>query len=493
MLTAEEHTFPQKGMLMMDPRILWIRGGRPAIALLIAVGCATPPPPPPPPPPAATADTSERSFDEAVQVATDGLMSQLQARSDPSAKPGAKRGVVIDPMVDAMSGQQTAATRLLEQRVGERLQSNPQFEVMPFQVASLSKAQYLLTGTMTRIASAQTGARQVFQIDLAATDLKTGIVTAQASSRARDEALDTNPTPYYRDSPVVVKDKVIDGYIATSKTAPGQPADSVYFERVSTATVISEATAAYNSDNYQDALSLYRSAETTASASSCASSTGSISPRGSSVARPRRRVTRSTGRRARLSNNNPAKFNPNSTDFGPIHKSAGCTVSGSGRSRSRRRDEGVHERDRPHQPHRHRAEPRPPSPRRDLHQALSRQGGSELTRRTQASGMGFRENPGHRDRRRVTLSTGGWSSRSPTADVEHRPGPAGAVASGGGLGGRPGPQPVECRLLMSTPFAGVVRVAHRRRATPPQAAPTDQAPRPYRFVLRAIVACATPR
>ena len=250
---------------MMDTRMRLIRRlPAYAIALLIVVGCATPPPPPPPPP-AATADTSERSFDEAVQVATDGLMSQLQARSDPSAKPDAKRGVVIDPMVDAMSGQQTVATRLLEQRVGERLQSNPQFEVMPFQVASLSKAQYLLTGTMTRVASAQTGARQVFQIDLAATDLKTGIVAAQASSRARDEALDTNPTPYYRDSPVVVKDRVIDGYIITSKTAPGQPADSVYFERVSTATVISEATAAYNSDKYADALSLYRSAETTAS------------------------------------------------------------------------------------------------------------------------------------------------------------------------------------------------------------------------------------
>jgi outer membrane protein OmpA-like peptidoglycan-associated protein len=243
----------------MDTRMLTIRAlSTYATALLIAVGCASPPPPPPPPP-AATADTSERSFDEAVQVATDGLMSQLQARSDPSAK-DVKSGVVIDPMVDALSGQQTAATRLLEQRVGERLQANPQLEVMPFQVASLSKAQYLVTGTMTRVA----GARQVFQIDLAATDLKTGTVAAQASSRARDDALDTNPTPYYRDSPVVVKDKVVDGYIATSKTAPGQPADPTYFERVATATVISEATAAYNSDNYTDALALYRSAETTA-------------------------------------------------------------------------------------------------------------------------------------------------------------------------------------------------------------------------------------
>jgi outer membrane protein OmpA-like peptidoglycan-associated protein len=234
-----------------------------AIVLLIVAGCASaPPPPPPPPPPAATSDTSERSFDEAVIVATDGLVAQLlQQRPGPSTQTEAKRGVVIDPMVDAASGQQTGATHLLERRVADRLLTNyAQFDVMPFEVANLSKAVYLLTGTMTRVASSQPGARPVFQIDLALTDLKAGMIVAQASSRAREEALDTNPTPYYRDSPILVKDKVVDGYISTSKTPPGQPADPVYFERVATATVISEATLAYNNQSYQDSLTLYRNA-----------------------------------------------------------------------------------------------------------------------------------------------------------------------------------------------------------------------------------------
>jgi len=230
-----------------------------ASVLLIVAGCAKPTPPPPIPVP--TSDTSERSFDEAVTVATDSLVAQLQQRPAPSTKPEARQGVVIDPMVDATSGQQTGATRLLEQRLADRLRgSSSQLDVMPFQVANLSTAQYLLTGTMTRVASSQAGAPQVFQINLAVTDLKDGTVVAQASSRARDEGLDTNPTPYYRDSPVVVKDKVVDGYIATSQTPPGRPADPVYFERVATATTISEATVAYNNDSYQDALALYQTA-----------------------------------------------------------------------------------------------------------------------------------------------------------------------------------------------------------------------------------------
>jgi len=234
-----------------------------ATVLLIVAGCATAPLAPTPTP---TSDTSERSFDEAVNVATDGLVAQLQRRPGLSTKKEDKLRVVIDPMVDAASGQQSGATRLLEERVADRLRSNySQFDVVPFQIANLSKAQFLLTGTMTRVASGQPGARQVFQIDLALTDLKTGMVVAQASSRARDEALDTSPTPYYRDSPILVKDNVVDGYISTSKTPPGQAADPVYFERVATATIISGATLAYNKESYQDALSLYRNAAATPS------------------------------------------------------------------------------------------------------------------------------------------------------------------------------------------------------------------------------------
>jgi hypothetical protein len=231
-----------------------------ASVLLIVAGCAKPAPAPTPTP-VATSDTSERSFDEAVAVATDSLLAQLQQRLGSSPGSDAKRGVVIDPMVDAASGQQTATTHLLEQRVAERLRmgSSP-LDVMPFQIANLSQAQYLVTGTMARTPSSQAGAPAVFQIDLALTDLKDGMVVAQASSRARDEGLDTSPTPYYRDSPVVVKDSVVDGYIATSQTGPGRPADPVYFERVATATTISEATLAYNSDRYQEALALYQTA-----------------------------------------------------------------------------------------------------------------------------------------------------------------------------------------------------------------------------------------
>ena len=216
-------------------------------------GCATP---------VATKDNAELPFDQAVDVATDNLVKQTQNLPAFLAKL-AKRGVVVDPMLDGSAGQQTVATRLLEQRVGDRMKNNyAVFDMLPFDVASLAKAQYLLTGTMTRDQASKAG---VYVLNLAITDLKTGNVVAQSSARARDDGLDTSPTPYYRDSPILVKDAVVDGYIRTCETPPGKPADPAYFQRVSTATLISDATADYDTEHYSEALGKYQNALTTPS------------------------------------------------------------------------------------------------------------------------------------------------------------------------------------------------------------------------------------
>lgn len=224
---------------------------------LLAAGCATPPPPP-------TASTEEMAFDQAVALATDNLMAQtkkLPAFMQQIDAQINKRAVVIDPMFESPSGQQTALTRRLEDSVSTRLRDN-KIDVLAFTPASLGKAQYLLTGTLTRVqanaAGGKANAHPPFQIDLALTDTKSGTVVAQSSSRARDDNLDTTPTPYYRDSPILVKDNVVDGYIRTSATQPGKPADPAYFERVTTAAAINEATQLYNSDKYQEALDLYK-------------------------------------------------------------------------------------------------------------------------------------------------------------------------------------------------------------------------------------------
>ena len=220
-----------------------------AAATLLAAGCVTQP--------TAAVSNDALPFDQAIVVATDALVAQTQTLPGFLAKVEAKvikRPVVLDPTLDAGTGQQTAATQKLDKATTDRMVSKfEQIEVLPFRAANLSKAQYLLTGTMTRVQSS-------YRISLALTDLKTGNVVAQSSAMAREDGVDMSPLPYYRDSPVLVKDRVIEGYVRTSATKPGEKADTIYLERIATATVINEATLLYNAEKYQEALGQYRSA-----------------------------------------------------------------------------------------------------------------------------------------------------------------------------------------------------------------------------------------
>ncbi len=218
-------------------------------------------------PKAPTVSTNELGFSEAIVVATDGLVGQTQKLPAFLAKMESKivrKNVVVDPMIDATSGQQTQTTQLLERRIGERLAARKEggFDLLPFKTENLAKVQYLLTGTLTRLLGVP--GKKSLQINLALVEIKTGQVVAQASALARDDGLNHTPLAIYQDSPVLVKDKVVDGYIATALTAPGSAANSLYMERVAVASVINEAGSLYNSERYQESLAKYQEARTQA-------------------------------------------------------------------------------------------------------------------------------------------------------------------------------------------------------------------------------------
>jgi outer membrane protein OmpA-like peptidoglycan-associated protein len=222
-----------------------------ALVASLLVACAAPP---------KAVDLGELPFDQAVAQASDAIAAQAQSGPAILAKLQ-KKSIVLDPMLDAATGQQTAATTLLETRVGERLATKGDaFEILPFTSANLARAQLLLTGTMTRVDGDAGARKKALRIQLALTDLKAGTVVAQASALARDEGLDHTPLAYYRDSPVLVKDRVIEGYVRTTATPPGQRADPLYLERIAQATTIHEATTLYNQERYVEALGKYRSA-----------------------------------------------------------------------------------------------------------------------------------------------------------------------------------------------------------------------------------------
>jgi len=242
-----------------------------AAAVLLS-SCATPPPPLPERP---AAPASELNFDTGVDYAVDDLL--IQARRLPAfdaSKEAEKSGsslfkkedvvvprgiIAVDPTIDGNTGQQTAASKSLDTRLLQRASEKfTQFDVVLVGSDTVTKARYLLAGTLTPIDVA--ASRSTFRINLSLTDIRTGIVVAQSVARIRGEGVDTTPTAFYRDSPSLTKDRTIEGQIRTAQSPTGVPADEFYLSRLPVTALVSEASKLYDAGNYAEALRYYESA-----------------------------------------------------------------------------------------------------------------------------------------------------------------------------------------------------------------------------------------
>lgn len=204
------------------------------------------------------------SFDQAIAVATDDLIAQTKTLPGVLAKLQGlidKRSLIIDPMLDADTGQQTMATASLERLVSLRItQAYAQLKIVAFQPAELARSDLLLIGTLERESSPD--GQPLVKLHLALIDIKTGMTVASSSAiaAAREGSVDMNPTPYYRDSPVLIKDRTTLGYIRTAATSAGQQADPDYTKKLGNSAVVNEATRAYDEQHYTLALDKFRTA-----------------------------------------------------------------------------------------------------------------------------------------------------------------------------------------------------------------------------------------
>jgi outer membrane protein OmpA-like peptidoglycan-associated protein len=221
---------------------------------------AQPPPPPPPPPPA---PLPVLPFDEALLNATNALFSQTRLPAV-EQRPAGKHLLVIDPLIDGLSGIQSKATLSMESRIAGLVRAkHPHFAVEPFSAANARKSPVVLVGTFTAVnkEGQTTGQRQAYRICLALADLQSGIIVAKGTARAQMEGIDHTPTPYFRDSPTWMREGTTEGYIKTCQASKvGDPIQQPYLDGIMTGSLISEAIAAYDNGRYREALDLYSNA-----------------------------------------------------------------------------------------------------------------------------------------------------------------------------------------------------------------------------------------
>ena len=184
----------------------------------------------------------------ARQLATD-LASQIAAS-------GGARTLVIDPLLDRATGQQTGASAKFQEEMGPALAAAIKgLTILPFDADGAAKARFVLAGTVSTVTPPDK-----FAISASLTDRPTGIVVAQSAARFAQAGLDVSPTRFYNDSPSLVRDRSVDGYVKTSETKAGQPADPLYVSQVPTAALLAKALEAYNAEKWDEALKAYTEA-----------------------------------------------------------------------------------------------------------------------------------------------------------------------------------------------------------------------------------------
>ena len=198
-------------------------------------------------------------FEDAILNAAQALFSKAQL------PPGDEKiDLVIDPLIEGISGAQSAATHLMERRIVELIQAKfPRFRVQPFTKEALAKSPVVLVGTIKAInnAGVANGPKDAYWICLRLADLRSNKIIANAGSRGKTDGVDVTPTLSYTDNPVWVDDVATTAYVKTcQETKAGDPLNPAYVERLTAAALISDGIAEYDSRHYRASLAFYRAA-----------------------------------------------------------------------------------------------------------------------------------------------------------------------------------------------------------------------------------------
>jgi len=202
-------------------------------------------------PPLGACVTTSTSLDQAAGMLARDLARQLGPQLQESEV------LLIDPMVDRATGQQTGASLRLQEVLADSLALGlPDLEILGLDGASVDQSRLLLAGTLASLPDTV----DQYSASVSLTDRDVGIVVAQAAARFEEAGLDRAPTPFFDESPSLTRDRSVEGYLTTAETRRGRPADALYLEQVPTAALLAQALDQYNAGRWNEALESYQTA-----------------------------------------------------------------------------------------------------------------------------------------------------------------------------------------------------------------------------------------
>jgi outer membrane protein OmpA-like peptidoglycan-associated protein len=229
---------------------------------------AAPPPPPAALEPAAATAVAVTSTAPLPLDALDAVVDRAAARLFQDALRGlgdAPRDVVIDPLIDANTGQQTLASVSVGAQLAQAIRQKVKtWTVRPFERKHLAATPLLLIGTLTPVALNEAnesghGPPDAFRLWLTLVDLRSGLIVAKRLDRATLASVNAEPTPFFRDSPTWHQDRTVAAYVKSCQVEArvGERIDPLYLWRLPAAALLGEAIGAYQDKQFAAARRLF--------------------------------------------------------------------------------------------------------------------------------------------------------------------------------------------------------------------------------------------
>lgn len=197
-------------------------------------------------------------LEPAVKALATDLFGQVRASQNFVGRMG-KKAFVVDPFIDAYTAEVNETSRQIEQVLMREVRSAfPEFPIEHMSVKNLGTSQYVVNGTIRLDKASGSG---FYRVSSSVVDLKTGMIIANSEVWLTKEKLNFEPIASYKESPMYLKDKRVEGYVATTLSNTGELADKSYFDTLPTAAVLSEADVRFDAGDFANALDLYQLAE----------------------------------------------------------------------------------------------------------------------------------------------------------------------------------------------------------------------------------------
>lgn len=240
--------------------------------LVIATGCATPAAPP--------VGAEGVDMETAARLLVDTLGAQLDRNNGLSGQiggamrqlsnssaaigsllgraQGPKQTIAYDPMIDGASGQRTSLAVEFEKRLLARFATaRPELTFVRVDDEQARQTDLLMVGSIALdAAGGQAGAPATAPALARVALMSRGkvLVVAQSELRVRNQGFDLTPQRVEQDSPVVMLDPPVKGYLRSASTPAGQAPDTAYTGQIGVTAAIQRGADAYNAGRYADAL-----------------------------------------------------------------------------------------------------------------------------------------------------------------------------------------------------------------------------------------------